>query len=312
MANAASLLDLDPMRVLIVGQPGAGKTPSLVPLINMGYKVRMLDFDGNLKSMLKFANKDMLAKNVDIVTLQDKQRADFSGLIISDGQPTAFTQAMDLIQKGWKYKNPDGSETDLGKATEWGPDTIIVLDSLTRMGDAAMRKALSMNNRTMQNRRLPDWGLAIAQQQNFLTMLLAKNIKAHVIVIAHLKLVSPKELGEDEDATNQRIKEKRAQLVPTRLYPSALGDKLPPDIAGMFETVLLAERRVSLGKERRVLTTDVGEQLDVKVPAAGLPKEIDIYTDGLLPVFKAVVPWSVEAVKAANDNAPPKEAAKVA
>ena len=53
MAKASTLLKSKPLRIMLLGFPGSGKTGSLAPLANAGFKLRILDFDGNLDPMLR-------------------------------------------------------------------------------------------------------------------------------------------------------------------------------------------------------------------------------------------------------------------
>src|SRR5258705_217600 len=147
MANAAGLLANLPVRMLIVGYPGAGKTSALAALANAGYKLRILAYDkiGNMAPLFAYVHPDKLS-NIDIVTFEDKTRVTPNG-IEPAGIPTAFANGMAMMER-WKYKNPDGSETDLGKPSDWGSDTIVVLDTLTAMGEAAKRRVMVMMNKT--------------------------------------------------------------------------------------------------------------------------------------------------------------------
>ncbi len=56
----------------------------------------------------------------------------------------------------WKYTE-DGEEVDLGASKDWGPDTVVVLDSLTAMGTAAFRRQMSLMNKTPLNTTQQLW-----------------------------------------------------------------------------------------------------------------------------------------------------------
>src|ERR1700692_1276245 len=49
MTNAANLLRNPALRIMVVGYPGTAKTGSLASLLNAGFKIRMLDYDGNIE-----------------------------------------------------------------------------------------------------------------------------------------------------------------------------------------------------------------------------------------------------------------------
>lgn len=288
MANAAKLSQSTPIRTLLVGYPGAGKTGSLVSLINAGYKLRVLDFDGNIRPILMFSEPDKLG-NVDVVTLQDEMRMG-AQVIETKGLPKAYENACKMMTE-WKYK--DGStDVNLGRSADWGPDTIVVLDSLTSMGTACMNRALSIGNRTPLSVRQSDWGVAINMQRAFLELLLSSTNNFHVVCLAHLKMITPKAVEKADEDTAKQLKQQLVELIPARLYPSALGQGLPTDIAKMFDTVMLVERQVQNGKNKRVMTTKVGAELDVKVPLKSFPDTLSI-DDGMLQLFRALVPWSL-------------------
>lgn len=291
MVNALKLKNKCPARILLAGYPGSGKTGSLCSLVNAGFKLRVLDFDKNYAPLTAYSNDAMLERNVDIVPLEDKLRKG-NKVIEPFGTPTAWPKALALMDR-WKYTE-DGVETDLGCSKDWGPDTIVVVDSLTSMGDCVKRYALSIANRDRLRMRDSDWGVAMGEQKEFLDMLRADSNRFHLIVMSHLKIVGPREIRQGDDEITQALKKSQSDMIPTRYYPSALGRQLPPEIPGMFNTMLLAERKVTAGNVRRIIRTDVGEEMDIKIPA-NIPKQLDIAT-GMIDVFKALVPWAVEAV----------------
>jgi hypothetical protein len=127
----------DYVKVLLLGDAKSGKTGSLVSLVAAGYKIRILDMD-NLLDILKnlvLQQCPEKADNVEFRTLRDKRKATSAGPII-DGNPRAFVDAIKMLDR-WKYKTAQGDEIDLGVPGEWGPDCILVIDSLSRLCDAA-------------------------------------------------------------------------------------------------------------------------------------------------------------------------------
>jgi hypothetical protein len=272
------------VRMLVVGYPGAGKTGGLASLVNAGFKVRMLDFDGNYQPLLMYA-KPELRKNIDIVVLEDKMR---QGPRYAEpvGIPEAFAQAHKLLDR-WKYKDGD-EEVDLGRSKDWGPDTIVVLDSLTSLGRAAFRRAMVMQNKTPGNITDQVWGLAMQEQENFIEALTSADNNHHVIVLSHLVLVGPPQHRKGDDDQTKELKERLTDLVPTRLYPSALGQKLPPKIAEHFTTTVLIESEVRGKSVRRVIRAQPRPELDLKAAVLESIEGLSIEDDGLLKVFLAL------------------------
>ena len=285
MTSAENLMDNMAVRCMIVGYPGSAKTGALCSLLNVGYKVRVIDFDGNYEPLILYT-KPEFRKNLDVVTLEDALRPGQKTIEVA-GIPAAFNDGFKLLDR-WKYTDTKtGEEVDMGLTKEWGPDTVVVLDSLTSMGVAAKRHAMAVLNRTPLNTTQQVWGVGMSDQEAFLEKMTSRRNRFHTVVIAHLKMVGPKDIEKDDSDLTKKLKEQMADLVRTRLFPSALGHALPQTVSAHFPTVLEARSVVRSGKPKRILITVPREELDLKVPALGLPDELDV-SDGLLRVFQAI------------------------
>lgn len=281
-------------KVLIVGYPGSAKTGSLVALVNAGYKMRILNFDGNIAPLVNFV-KPEFRKNVDIRILQDKLRSGGKRMV-TDGLPTAFSDMARMLDN-WKYKDPEtGEEIDLGRPKDWGSDTVLVLDPLSRMGKASMRRILAMNNRADKPARKNDWGAAMDELEAIVEKLNTAYLQCNVVVISHLTLIGPDLDWDPDDETQAQQAKKTVAALDYKLFPDVLGRKLPPKIAGYFPCVIKAEVVGTAHSAKRVLSSKLDPDLDVKVPALDVPKELPIET-GLLTIFRALV-------KAADAPAP--------
>ena len=293
MANAAKLAEQPSVRMLLTGFPGSGKTGSLASLANAGFKLRVVDFDGNPESLLAFTDESALA-NIDIVSLEDPISA--SGAFVGvSGVPTAFVKGVRLLDQ-WRYEDPDGVDdgkgkkwVDLGKSKDWGPDTIVVVDGLTGMGAAAFARARAMANKTPQNTTLAVWGHAMEEQMAFVKRLTSAQNRHHVIVISHLKMIGPKDIQATDDQLTRDLKERVADLVPTRFYPSALGRALPENIAGEFPVVVNIEN-VARGKTvTRRFNFYPRPDMDLKLPVKQIASLGELGPrSGLLTLFKAL------------------------
>lgn len=285
MTNAAKLTK-KAVRIMLVGYPGAGKTGSLACLANAGYKFRILNFDGNknLQSMLMNVKPEFMP-NIDAVYLGDKMRANAAGGSEPVGIPQAYLRGLQLMDS-WSYEE-DGEKVDLGASKDWGMDTIVVLDSLTSMGRACMNRAMKLLNKTPTTLTDRLWGIAMGEQEAFVEKLTSDYNNHHVIVLAHLKPVGPNDVRAGDSDLTKDLKQRTADLLPTRLYPSALGKALPPMIGAHFPTVILVEPEYRGLTANRKLKFVPRSELDLKMPAPDLPKELGI-EDGLLQVFKAL------------------------
>lgn len=306
MANANTLADINPARLAIVGYPGSGKTGAIAALANAGLKVRVIAFDksGNMQALVQYT-KPEFRKNIDIVLLEDKMKMGAKNIEV-DGAPDAFVRGVRLMTN-WKDKDEKGVEYNLGQSNDWGLDTVVVLDSLTSMGDAAKRRAkFLLNSTNLNDDRV--YGAAMGEQEHFIELLMKSEAKHHTIVLSHLRIIGPKDTRKGDSQIMEQIKEQTAELVPVRLFPSALGWQLPQQIGRHFPAILLAESKVQNGKVKRVLSTVTDLGLDLKFPALNIPTEMVIHDasgkagDGLLKAFDAVSPGWRAAVQSASQS----------
>ncbi len=299
MANLADI-EVSALRILMLGWQGGGKTGALACLANAGFKIRILDFDGKLGNpLLRFVMPEFL-KNVDVVTLVDKLR-DTQKYIGVSGLPVAFGNGLKMLDH-WHYETPEGV-VDLGRSRDWGPDTIVVVDTGTAMGRASKRRVLALNNRTPLNARDSDWGAAMEDEAAFIEKLCSATNLHHVIVNYHLKWLGPREERKGDADAVKEIKEREADLIPTRLYPSAMGSKSAPQNLGQFfDTALLVEpKHLPGGKVQRMIFTQPRPSLDLKV-AADLPAALPL-ENGLLTIFSALT-GGIEKCLGAGEPAP--------
>ena len=255
-----------PIKMLHIGDSGKGKTGALASLVLAGFKLRILDFDngvGILSSVLKKAISEGKAKS-DIMNnvvyescLDTFQSA--GGKAIPKGMPSAFKKGLEFLTK-WG---------ELGPVSSWGKDTILVIDSLSHMSNAALVYVLALNRRSGEHPWQSDWGQAMDMVESVLKILYSDAIKCHVIVNAHITYVG----GEVND---------KNQLIGAKPYPNTLGQKLPPKVGQYFNTMLQAD---TIGT-RRVIRTQPNGELAVKSEILGLPKELPLES-GLADFFKA-------------------------
>lgn len=278
MPNLASTPPNNIVKMLLIGNSGSGKTGALASLIDEGFKLRILDFDRGLDVLGAFVNDKSKLVNVDYVTLTDEMKA--SGAApVPRGLPTAASRGLQLLDN-WSYDEtgkpcrvkkdqplPPGV-TDFGKPSEWGDDTILVIDSMTFLGNAFMLYVLAVNGRSGKQPWQSDWGEAIRLLESVLQLLYSNSIGCHVIVTSHITYVEP-EAGA---------------LVG---YPSALGQKLPPKVPRYFNTLVLAKTRPSKDGPKRTIQTQSSGVIELKTPVRGIAKELPLST-GLSTLFKEI------------------------
>lgn len=220
------------IRILYVGNSGAGKTGSLVSLVKAGYKIRMIDLDNGFGILHQYVKHECpdLVKNVSVVSYRDKYKASVTGIQV-DGAPTAYINTMKALDK-W----PD----DESNPAEWGPEYILVIDSLTRLGEASFAWQRKLNPTINDNRQI--YKLAQDSIIAFLQNLTSESFRTNVIVLTHIKY------NETE----------------TRGFANSIGSAIGPIIPSFFNTFILAELKGAGDNAKRVIKTTTNGVLDLK------------------------------------------------
>lgn len=242
-------------KILYLGDSGTGKTGSLVSLVSAGYKLHVLDFDNGLDVLKEFAKRDCPDKlaNVDYETVRDQYKAGPTGPMVA-GVPKALVNSLKLLNK-W---------SDESVPAEWGPDHILVVDSLTGLGKAAFEWAKGMNPGAKEPRQ---WYHQAQQAvDNVLSMLTSEAFHANVIIIAHVQFV------EQSDGS-------------VRGYANTIGKALGPMVPTYFNTMVLAKSQGSGTNVKRSILTVPTSMIDLKNPAPfKVDKELPLES-GLATIF---------------------------
>ena len=256
MPSLANHQSNDFTKLLLIGDAKSGKTGSLVSLVEAGYKLRILDMD-NLLDILKYMILEKCPDkigNVEFRTLRDKRKATQSGSEII-GQPKAFIEAIKMFDR-WKYKDENG-DVDLGVPSEWGPDCILVVDSLSRLCDAAWDWAeplTPVSAKTGQSDARQTYGTSQDVIEQTLATLTSPSFCTNVIVIAHVQYM---EIGASEDPVT-------GKMIGGILkgFPQGLGQKLSPKIPQYFPSVVLYTNEGG----KRTLRTNSTPMIDLANP----------------------------------------------
>lgn len=284
MANLQQLKSR-PYRAFHIGYPGTGKTGALAALANVGYKIRGLSFEGNFEPLVNYADP---RADIDIVVLQDRMR-NGDKYVETMGIPEAFNGALRLMQE-WKYKDDDGNEVNLGKSSEWGPDTIVFIDSMSSGALSAKLRAMKMNNKTPANMTSAVWGHAIADWGNFIEILKSDKNRFHLIINSHKQVLGPADFiqqGDDEVVKEEKLKMIAQGMIPPRIYPIAVSKPQAQNIHGMLPIMLEFAKETKQGKDVRIIKTTSGPEIDVKIPGKNLRSYYSIET-GLAEIFEAM------------------------
>lgn len=226
-----------------MGDSKSGKTGSLASLVFAGYTLRILDYDNGLDTLAQVirAKDPKLLEKVEFRTLRDERMAGPMGSMVK-GTPRAFTDGLKLLDR-WKYDN-----VDLGTPSEWGSDTICVIDSLTFMSDSAwnFREPLVPRSRDGKYDVRAVYKDAQDSVEGVLALLTGEAFQTNVIVISHVRYV------DNPDGTKKG-------------YPSAVGAALSPTIPRYFNSVALA--LTGPGGKRQIQTAATA-MIDLANPAS--------------------------------------------
>lgn len=218
-------------KVLIVGEGGSGKTTLLASLANVGYKLRILDYDGGLDVLHSFVEPDKI-DNIIYRTCTDDDVEGAEG----------FRKGANLLFRGWKTSK----EEDLGKIQTWGPEHVLVIDSLTFMSEAAKRLALKGAGRLPTDQlQQADWGTAQRLVENVLNLIASSQVKCNVVVLSHPVHVS------DEYGSN-------------RTFPASCGQGLSTRVSRYFNNLWRLDVKKKGTDFVRVLRTVSDHKMSLK------------------------------------------------
>lgn len=216
MPNLSQHQSNEYVKLLLLGDAKSGKTGSLISLVKAGYHLRILDLDNLLDILAKLIAEQCpdLIDNVEFRTIRDERTMTATGPIIKSAK--AFIEATKMLDR-WKYKDENGTEIDLGVPGDWGPDCVLVIDSLSRLCDAAYDWCESVIPRgrsgDFDGRAI--YGNAQDAIESMFGMLTSKSFACNLIVIAHGMF------QEQGDGT-------------TKIFPQGVGQKLSPKIPQYF------------------------------------------------------------------------------
>jgi AAA domain len=243
LPNLSKHQSSDFTKLLLMGDSKSGKTGALASLVLAGYKLRILDLDNGLDALatvVRNADPQKL-ENVEFRTLRDKWTSSPIGPIIA-GTATAFIESLKMLDR-WKYDN-----IDLGVPGDWGPDTILVVDSLTFLSDAAwnFREPLVPRSRDGKYDIRAVYKDAQDAISGVLALLTSESFRTNVIVISHVRYV------DNPDGTKKG-------------YPTSVGAALSPEIPRYFNSVALTQTGPN-GK--RQIQTAATAMIDLANPAS--------------------------------------------
>lgn len=270
----------EPIKMIYIGDSGAGKTGSLMSLAAGGFNVRVLDVDKGTDILRDYAgNPESIYTKAHPAGLWTAEQARGTASRISyvrisetftnvGGQPVpkgdSWKRIMDQLTE-WR----DG-EVSLGKLETWTANDVLVIDSFSRVCDARMYLELVMNARALSGRQQQDYWKVQESLERWLELLVMPSIRCHVILVCHVEYV------EKDDKT-------------VRGMPQSMGRALGPKIGQHFNHALLARSTgQGSGARHQILTKTTGV-IDLKNAAPLRVKAEYPLETGLLEYFQAVL-----------------------
>lgn len=176
-----------PPRILICGEPAAGKTGSLAQLANAGYRLMIHDFDSNLRVIGSYLKPD--AAEVYVSTYA---AAKITSTNLFAGTGNASKQALDELRRFSKmlehWKTPT---EDLGPCSSWTPNDVVVIDSGTFLGELLLLAAKEDPETKRDMRSL--YNVAGGYYGAILDFLTGNKMGASVIVLTHIMQTGDKD-----------------------------------------------------------------------------------------------------------------------
>jgi hypothetical protein len=244
------------VKVLFIGNSGAGKTGALTPLVKAGYELRIIDLDSGLDALVNHVSEidPKLLSTVQFESFRDRMKMTAAGPAVI-GSPKAYVQTLNALEK-WPT---DGSDP-----AKWGPKKVLVIDSLTNLGRAAFQWARAANPMSKDPRQ---WYKSAQDLiEDLIANVTSDAFETNVIIISHVEMVE----------ANGTVKG----------FASSIGKALGPKIPRFFNTMLLSETSGSGKNVKRKIKTLPTGLIDLKNPAPmKIEAEYEI-SDGLEQIFK--------------------------
>ena len=245
-------------KALILGDSGEGKTGALASLANGGYRLVIADFDNGLDILHQYVKPECM-KNINYITFTDVMKKTGKKLTF-EANPTAWTSFLSACES-WE---------DLGGVESWDEKTVFVIDSLTHLGQAALRFAWSIGKKTSANPSQPDWGTAMGQVENLLAKLYHTSVKCNVLVLSHVAYVTSENGGIMKG------------------MPEVIGNKLTPKIPTYFNNTFYLKSAPSVNGATHWIHTIAKDRVAVKnTRPLILPPKLPVES-GLFTIFQTL------------------------
>lgn len=249
--------------VLLVGGTGTGKTHSIRTLCDQGLEVFVLFTEPGMEVLADIPEDKLHWHYIAPSTPDWQDMIDSANKInkmslkslseLSDINKGKYTEFMDVLVCLSNFKD-DRTGKEFGAVDSWGPERVLVVDSLSGLNIMAMN--LVTGSKPVKS--MADWGMSMDNLERLITKLCV-DTKCHFVLTAHLERESDETTGG------------------TTLMASTLGKKLAPKLPRFFSDVIHVRRDGS-----KFFWSTASINVDLK--ARNLP-----LADNLPPTFSPII-----------------------
>lgn len=260
-----------PIRGLLLGDSGTGKTGGLASLALSGYSLYIADFDNGmevLRNIVRTADASRLA-SIEFETFRDEYEV-----------VGAFT--VPKTARAWA----DGIKwLDGVLRRDLGPKDVVCIDSLSFAAKSALNYILKINNRLQSQPWQSDWGEAQRLVESLVGMITDDGIRCHLLCSAHIAVSGGKRIetvGKGSAAEKIVIDEG-----PVRRLPSMIGKAFNPIVPRYFNH-MVQFTRIGVGSNiQRQIQTQPMDDMELKNTNPGVIRQAYPLDKGLAEYFKA-------------------------
>lgn len=244
METNPSIVGIPGAKILNFGPPGSGKTHAIRTLLDAGLEVFVLFTEDSMSILNDIPDSKGLhwhytppnAGDWDtlIANAEKVQNMDPAALQKLPGMSKReYGQFIDFLKQCKNFECTRCGKS-FGDTSEFGTNRAFVVDSMSPLNTMCLD--LAVGGKPVRTQ--PDWGVAIEMEEKLLNTF-AMGYKCHVIINAHAERETDLVLGG------------------VKLYPSALGSKLPPKVGRYFSDVIYSTNDASRSFQWSTVTAGV-------------------------------------------------------
>lgn len=261
-------------KIFLIGDTKTGKTAALKGLVDLGLHLHIIDTDCKLVpsyfQQLILADDPRKLDLVDFVQYRDEYENNPTEGSVPKAPATAYQRCTLALTK-WE----DGT-----KPAEWGPEHVLVIDTLNTLSTLAFNQAYFLVKNNTRNGAVNDYRQVYKAAQNAIERLIAGlwsgAFKTNVIVLSHIKDI------DLEYKIDPRSGEKIATV--TKGFPATVGNALSQTIALYTNEMFQLETLGHGASEKRIIRTVTNDRTQLGSALLSLPKELPAAT-GLAEIF---------------------------